>query len=93
MGTIELTKHKQALLDYLGSNYTKKIIDKEPCIYRDFGSYDIEISGGHKKREKIYIYLWQKEQHLSVIEQIEIPNDFERVKYELDNLISNYNLT
>ena len=41
---IKLTKNKQELLNYLGKEYNAKNIDMEPCIYRDFGDYDIELS-------------------------------------------------
>ena len=60
---------KQVLLSQLGSPWTMKRIDFEPCVYRDLGLYDIEISGGRTKKEQINIYVWEKQPRLYVIEQ------------------------
>ncbi len=88
---VKLTKNKQALLDYLGKDYEAKNIDMEACIYRDFGDYDIEVSGGHLKNKKVIIFLWDKRDGFHVIETAEIENgDFESVKNELDKLIQKH---
>ena len=60
MFDVGLSKNKQALLDYLGFGYRPRVIDFEECIYRDFGEYDVEISGGHRKGDRVIIYLWRK---------------------------------
>ena len=93
MTKVKLSKNKQALLDYLGSDYKEASIDLEPCIYRDFGTHDFEISGGKLKGQQVIIFLWEKVDRFGVIETVTIPKgDFEQVKVELDKLITKYNL-
>ena len=29
-------------------------------IYRDLGDYDIEISGGHGRSQRVGVYVWEK---------------------------------
>ncbi len=48
---------KQALLTLLGEPWTMQQIDFEPCVYRDLGSFDIEISGGRTRKAEIFIYV------------------------------------
>ena len=46
-------------LKFLGCNYSVKVIDYEPCIYRKISNdYDIEISGLHNKNKSFTIYVW-----------------------------------
>ena len=56
-----LTGCQQDLLDYLGKQYTVKRIDGLDCIYRDFGDYDVEISGGGGSLTKLHISGWATE--------------------------------
>ena len=45
-------------LKFLGCNYSVKVIDYEPCIYRKISNdYDIEISGLHNKNKSFTIYV------------------------------------
>ncbi len=47
------------LLQFLGGEYSLKTIDGEECIYRKINnSFDIEISGAHRKRMSICVYVW-----------------------------------
>ena len=88
---IKLTKNKQELLNYLGKEYNAKNIDMEPCIYRDFGDYDIELSGAHKKGLPATIFFWDKRDGFHVVETIKIKDgNFECIKKELDRLIQKY---
>lgn len=53
------TKNQKELLNLLGPEYSIKVIDLEPCIYRKINeNYDIEISGTLKKSQSIYVYVW-----------------------------------
>ena len=60
-------------MDYLGNDYIVKNIDLEPCIYRDFGSYDVEISGGYYTRP-FRIYVWQTKPYMRIMEQYDMPS-------------------
>lgn len=55
-----LSPRQQVLCDRLGENYTQKWIDGETVIYRDLGDYDIEISGGHGRSQRVGVYVWEK---------------------------------
>lgn len=89
---VKLTKTKQALLDFLGEGYEAKIIDLEPCIYRDFGDYDLEISGGHRLKDSVTIYLWQKEDGVRIVKTVTVENKKELVANALKTLIEDYQL-
>lgn len=89
---VKLTKRKQSLLQYLGKDYIAKNIDCEPCIYRDFGEYDIEISGGHKNSECVTIYLWEKKERVKVVENVTVENNNEKVAKVLKQLFMKYQL-
>ena len=56
-----LSIYQKALLKELGPDYRKQLFDLEQVIYRDLGTYDIEISGGHRKKDPFAIYVWLKE--------------------------------
>ena len=65
---IHLCPLKKKLLSRLGPNYEARIIDGEPCVYRDLGDYDIEISGG-SSRHPFYVYVWRKTPQMEIVEQ------------------------
>ena len=52
------------VLRELGARYCIRIMDNELVIYRDFGDYDVEVSGLEfpKASFKAVIYLWNKRQ-------------------------------
>lgn len=59
MGTV---RNMDRLCRELGSQYSVKVIDMEPVIYRDFlNGYDVEISGLYQKskRARSNVYLWK----------------------------------
>lgn len=49
------------LQEEINNQYSIRVIDFEPCLYRDFGNgFNVEISGCNTKRRKTKatIYLW-----------------------------------
>lgn len=61
----------------MGNQYSIKVIDLEPVIYRDFhNGYDVEISGLNRNssRTRATIYLWKDKR--------EIVRTLEKVKQE-----------
>jgi hypothetical protein len=49
------------LQEEINSQYSIRVIDFEPCLYRDFGNgFNVEISGCNTRRRKTKatIYLW-----------------------------------
>ena len=76
---MQLCKRKKELLSRLGSNYEARIIDGEPCVYRDLDNYDIEISGGSYRRP-FYIFVWQKRPHLEIVER------YKNISYNFDEI-------
>lgn len=55
-------KFDETLL-FLGSEYRKSIIDLEEVIYRDFGDFEIEISGLNRYGPyDAVIYVWKDRQ-------------------------------
>lgn len=52
-------------LQYLGSEYSVKSIDLEPCIYRKYGKYELEISGLLSRgRYDASIYVWDDKKRI-----------------------------
>ena len=87
---MNLSKAKQRLLKCLGDAYTKKVIDLEPCLYRNFGDFDVEISGGYN-RGPFHIYVWMTKPHLEIVERhMHLKQDFEAIKKLLDDIASRY---
>ena len=83
-----LTKHKQELLNFLGPKYSFKMMDGEPCIYRNLKTHDVEISGGHQKNEPITIFFWQIENGIRMIKMTKIePNNFQKVSETIERFI------
>lgn len=87
---MNLSKSKKNLLRYLGKAYTSKVIDLEPCLYRNFGDHDVEISGGSYRRP-FHIYVWMTSPHLQIVERhMNQKQDFEAIKKLLDDIASRY---
>lgn len=58
-------------LQYLGDDYSLKIIDLENVIYRKISEYEIEISGLNQKgKYNATIYLWKNRQIIKSIQDI-----------------------
>lgn len=82
--------YQRALLKYLGPDYRKQLFDLGQVIYRDLGTYDIEISGGHGKRDPFAIYVWLKEWPRIVERHLRLPHDHEMIKELLDDIVKRY---
>ena len=86
-----LSPRQEELLAFLGEDYRRNVIDGEPVIYRDFGAYDVEISGGHRKKQPVSIYVWQKAGGMTIVERhIGLRRKHEQIKALLDNITSRY---
>ena len=50
------------ILTMLGDKYQIKVIDLENVIYRDYGDYDVEVSGldNNRKNMNAFVYVWSK---------------------------------
>ena len=50
------------MLIMLGDKYQIKVIDSENVIYRDYGDYDVEVSGldNNRKTMNAFVYVWLK---------------------------------
>ena len=76
------------LLKELGTDYSIKTIDLEPCLYRDYGNgFDLEVSRAGRKRNKtVDMYLWHNKgaRHIIVERRREVPKeDIHEVAEEL----------
>ncbi len=85
-----LSIYQKALLKELGPNYRKQLFDLEQVIYRDLGTYDIEISGGHRKKEPFAIYVWLKEWPRIVERHLRLAHDHKMLKALLDDIVKRY---
>lgn len=83
----KLSIGKRKLLEYLGDEYTTKIVDGELCVYIDLGDYDIEIAGGYRSRDSFEIYVWRRKGGLEIVERhFKVRNNYPAVKALLDNI-------
>lgn len=48
------------VLHELGADYHIRVVDKERVVYRDFGTFDVEISGLDTHLVGCTIYVWEK---------------------------------
>lgn len=69
-------KNVNKVLSMLSPGYDIRTIDGERCIYRNYGHYDIEVSGLDNRRREIrgYIFIWDKSNGLKVVKRIEYMN-------------------
>ena len=52
-------KNQQNLAKSLGPDYSLRIIDLEPCVYRKFSDrIDIEIVGATRRKGPFSVYVW-----------------------------------
>ena len=86
-----LSPRQEELLAFLGEDYCRNIIDDEPVIYRDFGAYDVEISGGHRKKQPVSVYVWQKAGGMTIVERhIRLRQNYDQIKALLDDITNRY---
>ena len=86
-----LSPRQEELLAFLGEDYCRNVIDGEPVIYRDFGAYDVEISGGHRKNQPVSIYVWKKARGMTIAERhIGLRRKHEQIKALLDDITNRY---
>lgn len=77
-------------LKFLGSEYSVKTVDKEPCIYLKLDKYDFEISGLNSKGSyKAIIYVWNTDNRLDRQDMLYAYSK-EELKDILDRLITKY---
>lgn len=89
------SKNQQELLDYLGPEYSTKVIENELCLYRKLNAhYDIEISGTSRKRCPINIYVWDisagEGPYAHTVESYFDITDWSTLKTILDNITTKY---
>lgn len=82
--------YQRALLKVLGPDYRKQLFDLGQVIYRDLGTYDIEIFGGHGKKDPFAIYVWLKSRPLIVERHLRLPHDHAMIKDILDDIVKRY---
>jgi len=86
-----LSPRQEELRAFLGEDYRRNVIDGEPVIYRDFGAYDVEISGGHRKNQPVSIYVWKKAGGMTIVERhTGLPQNHGQIKALLDDITSRY---
>ncbi len=87
-----LSPRQQVLRDCLGENYTQKWIDGETVIYRDLGDYDIEISGGHGRSQRVGVYVWEKRAGWPILveQHPHLPQDHGMLKRLLEDISERY---
>ena len=86
-----LSLRQEELLAFLGKDYCRNAIDGEPVIYRDFGLYDVEISGGHRKNQPVSIYVWKKAGGMTIVERhIRLRQNHGQIKALLDDITNRY---
>ena len=85
-----ISVYQKALLKELGPDYRTTVFDLEGVIYRDLGTYDIEISGGHRKKQPFDIHVWLKAWPLVVERHRNLPHDHVMIKDLLDDIVERY---
>ncbi len=89
------SKNQQELVKFLGPEYSIKVIDACPCVYRKINShYDIEISGALRKHHPICVFVWSisgdKGIPLEIVERYFDISDWASLKALLDELTKKY---
>lgn len=80
------------ILRELGARYCIRIMDNELVIYRDFGDYDVEVSGLEFSTThfKAVIYLWNKKQ--GFIDETFVVKSFSELEGNLNEISSRYSI-
>lgn len=65
-------KNINKVLSMLSPDYDIQTIDCERCIYKNYGHYDIEVSGLDNQKKNItgYIFIWNRLNGLKVITKL-----------------------
>lgn len=76
-------------LAYLGSDYSIRGFEYEPCVYRKFGNHEIEVSGlTSSGKYDVTIYVW--ENGVRVIESIQDIHSKEELAKHLEIVLAKY---
>ena len=76
-------------LAYLGSDYSIRAFEYEPCVYRKFVNHEIEVSGlTSSGKYDATIYVW--ENGVRVIESIQDIHSKEELAKHLEILLAKY---
>lgn len=76
-------------LKYLGSAYSVKSFEYEPCIYRKYGNHEFEISGLNSPgKYDATIYVWENERQ--VIQTIQNISSKEELTKHLEILLAGF---
>ena len=72
----------------LGAEYSVRVIDKECVVYRDFGAFDVEISGLDTHRAGCTVYVWAKTPalHIAEIHTVKSLESLKAVLAEIERL-------
>lgn len=82
-------KKLEDTLTYLGSEYSVRNFDYEPCIYRKFGNHEIEVSGlTSSGKYNATIYVW--ENGTRVIKSIQDIHSKEELAKHLETVFAKY---
>lgn len=82
-------KKLEETLAHLGSKYSVRNFDYEPCIYRKFGNYEIEVSGlTSSGKYNATIYVWENE--IRVVESIQNIHSKEELAKHLETVFAKY---
>ncbi len=76
-------------LTYLGSDYSIRGFEYEPCVYRKFGNHEIEVSGlTSSGKYDATIYVW--ENGVRVIKSIQDIHSKEELAKHLEIVLAKY---
>lgn len=89
------SKNQQELLKFLGPEYSIKVIDGSPCIYRKFNEhYDLEISGALRTKHPVCVFVWDisngEGNSAIIVERHFDISDWASLKSLLDELTKKY---
>lgn len=73
-----------------GEPYRLVVIDFEPCVYRDLGDYDIEVSGCGNERGPYFIFVWKKEPYPHIVKRIKFIKTLTDLKAELFCIVKEF---
>ena len=92
---MKISKNEKALLEFLGPDYTMKMIDGAESVYRKINeSYDIEIVGTTRKGQKMSVFVWDISRGGGITSQIveryfDI-KEWDELKTLLDQMVEKY---
>lgn len=92
---MKISKNEKALLEFLGPDYTMKVIDGVESVYRKINdNYDIEIVGTTRKGQKMSVFVWDISRGEGIMSQIveryfDI-KEWDDLKTLLDQIVERY---